>query len=135
MGVAVTEHEPLQINEEVDVSELKYIEAIGTIRKLRKLKHRGIDATSKNARIYESPTRQHWDAENTKLKISYRESVSHNSIQFVLVIYQHLENNTRCRRDLMAEFTKTCTEESTKSQKVEKKSKINKSLKMKRLRF
>lgn len=116
----------------VDVSEIKYIEAIGTVRKLRKLKHRGIDARSKDVRIYESPTRQHWDAGNTKLKISYRENVNQSDLQFVLAIYQHIENNPRCRRDLMAEFAKTCADEPPKS---EKKSKTNKSSKMRRLRF
>lgn len=119
-------------SQQVDVSEMKYIEAIGTVRKLRKLKHRGIDARSKDMRIYESPTRQHWDAENTKIKISYRENVNRSDVQFVLVIYEHVDNNPRCRRDLMTEFAKTCADEPPKS---EKKSKTNKSLKMRRLRF
>lgn len=116
-------------------SEIKYIEAVGTVRKLRKLKHRGIDSRSKEVRIYESPTGKHWEPGNTKLKISYRESVNQNDLQFVLVIYQHIDNNPRCRRDLMAEFAKTCTDETAEVQKSEKKGKINKSLKMRRLRF
>lgn len=119
----------------VDVSEIKYIEAIGTVRKLRKLKHRGIDSRSKDVRIYESPTRKHWEAGNTKLKISYRENVNQSDLQFVLVIYQHIENNPRCRRDLMTEFAKTCADETTEPQKSEKKSKSNKNVKMRRLRF
>lgn len=119
----------------VDVSEIKYIEAVGTVRKLRKLKHRGIDSRSKDVRIYESPTRNHWEAENTKLKISYRENVNESDLQFVLAIYQHIENNPRCRRDLMAEFAKTCADETPESsQKSEKKCKT-KSSKMRRLRF
>lgn len=122
-------------NQPVDVSEIKYIEAVGTVRKLRKLKHRGIDSRSKDIRIYESPTRQHWDAGNTKLKISYRENANKNDVQFVLVMYQHIENNPRCRRDLMAEFAKTCAEETPEPQKSEKKNKMNKNLKMRRLRF
>lgn len=135
-----TEGEPLSVNDETtdpskidqQISEIKYIEAIGTIRKLRKLKHRGIDARAKDVRIYESPTRQHWDAGNTKLKISYRENVGRSDVQFVLVIYQHIDNNPRCRRDLMTEFSKTCPDEPQKS---EKKIKSNKSSKMRRLRF
>lgn len=119
----------------VDVSEIKYIEAIGTVRKLRKLKHRGIDSRSKEVQMYESPTRKHWEAGNTKLKISYRENVNESDVQFVLVIYQHIENNHRCRRDLMTEFAKTCPDETTEPQKSEKKSKSNKNLKMRRLRF
>lgn len=118
------------------VSEIKYIEAIGTVRKLRKLKHRGIDSRSKDLRVYESPTRKHWEAGNTKLKISYRENVNESDLQFVLAIYQHIENNPRCRRDLMQEFAKTCTDETTSEpQKSDKKGKSNKSLKMRRLRF
>lgn len=120
----------------VDVSEIKYIEAIGTVRKLRKLKHRGIDSRSKDLRVYESPTRKHWETGNTKLKLSYRENVNESDIQFVLAIYQHIENNPRCRRDLMQEFAKTCADETaSEPQKGEKKSKSNKSLKMRRLRF
>lgn len=124
-----------QSSQQSQASEIKYIEAVGTVRKLRKLKHRGIDSRSKDLRIYESPTRKHWDAGNTKLKISYRENVNRSGVEFVLVIYQHIENIPRCKRDLMAEFAKTCVDETSESSKSEKKSKTNKNLKMRRLRF
>lgn len=117
------------------IGEIKYIEAIGTVRKLRKLKHRGIDSRSKEVRIYESPTGKHWETGNTKLKISYRESFNQSDLQFVLVIYQHMDNNPRCRRDLMSEFAQTCSDDSAEVQKSERKGKSNKNLKMRRLRF
>ncbi|KAJ6639120.1 hypothetical protein Bhyg_11859 [Pseudolycoriella hygida] len=121
--------------ESLDVNEVKYIEAVGTVRKLRKLKHRGIDSTSREIRIYESPTRTHWDIGNTKLQISYRENVNQSDLQFVLVIYQHIDKNPRCKRDLMAEFAKACDVETPTPQIIEKKCKTNKNLKMRRLRF
>ncbi|XP_037030843.1 uncharacterized protein LOC119070551 [Bradysia coprophila] len=136
------ESEQLRLNAETSElpdpsknTEIKYIEAVGTVRKLRKLKHRGIDSRSKEIRIYESPTGRHWESGNTKLKISYRENVNQSDLQFVLVIYQHIDNSPRCRRDLMTEFAKTCSDETTDVQKSEKKGKTNKNLKMRRLRF
>lgn len=96
-------------------SDLKYLESIGSIRTIRKIKHPGINKvpTSKITNIstpFVSPESQNgWDRK-TKLKLSYRHgSLGSNDIQFALIIYEPLTMVSR--RNLLEEFERAAAEE------------------------
>lgn len=95
-------------------SELKYLESIGSIRTIRRVKHPGINKvpTSKTDVVtpFISPESQNgWDRK-TKLKLSYRIGVlNSNDIQFALIIYEPLTMVSR--RNLMEEFQQAALEE------------------------
>lgn len=96
-------------------SDLKYLESIGSIRTIRKIKHPGINKvpTSKITNIstpFVSPESQNgWDRK-TKLKLSYRlGSLGSNDIQFALIVYEPLAMVSR--RNLLEEFERAATEE------------------------
>lgn len=90
-------------------SELKYLEAIGSIRTIRLMKHPQVNRlpTTPNANpetntAFVSPESQNgWDRK-TKLKLSYRVGIDNNDIQYALIIYEPLTMITR--RNLLGEF-------------------------------
>ena len=96
-------------------SELKYIEAIGTVRMIRKKKHRGISSPNSSQIAFDldadaicnedmNLSSSYWDR-NVRLQISYRINLSNNDVQFALIIYEHVTKNPRTRRNLMSEFS------------------------------
>lgn len=96
-------------------TDLKYLESIGSIRTIRKIKHPGINKvpTSKMTNIstpFVSPESQNgWDRK-TKLKLSYRlGSLGSNDIQFALIIYEPL--TMMSRRNLLEEFERAAADE------------------------
>lgn len=108
-------------------SELRYLEAIGSIRTIRRSKHPGINklptssahsgmVTTTTPLI--SPESQNgWDRK-TKLKLSYRIGNTTNDIQFALIIYEPLTMVTR--RNLLEEFQLAAEDEANRSRSVKK---------------
>lgn len=130
-------------------TDLKYLESIGSIRTIRRVKHPGINKVpsvkSDVVTPFISPESQNgWDRK-TKLKLSYRLNTSDiNDIQFALIIYEPLTMVTR--RNLLEEFEKAARDEpnhtlstnKTKSStklKVPSKPKNDKLSSLRRLRF
>lgn len=99
-------------------SELKYLEAIGSIRTIRRLKHPGINKVPSTSipdtnTPFVSPESQNgWDRKS-KLKISYRLGATTDDIQYALIIYEPLTN--MFRRNLMEEFQQAAANESPKA--------------------
>ena len=94
-------------------SELKYLEAIGSIRTIRRAKHPGINVVPTNktnpVSPFVSPESQNvWDRK-TKLKISYRVGLLNQDIQFALIVYEPM--TAISRRNLMEEFQQAALEE------------------------
>lgn len=108
-------------------SELRYLEAIGSIRTIRRSKHPGINklpTTSTHTEMVTttvpliSPESQNgWDRK-TKLKLSYRIGNTTNDIQFALIIYEPLTMVTR--RNLLEEFQLAAEDEANRCRSVKK---------------
>lgn len=110
-------------------TELRYLEAIGSIRTIRRSKHPGINRVpnaphttandiAESVTPFISPESQNgWDRK-TKLKISYRIDMSTQEIQYALIIYEPLTMVTR--RNLMEEFQQAADEEANRTKSAEK---------------
>ncbi|GAB0095764.1 hypothetical protein DMENIID0001_111850 [Sergentomyia squamirostris] len=114
-------------------TELKYIEAFGTLEMLRRTKHRGVHttpstshdhdqvsshfeerATSTGSSAVAEITESQWVRE-TKLSISYRLHRNNNDIQFALVIYDNLTKRPTTRRNLINDFGSIVIDRATKT--------------------
>lgn len=130
-------------------TDLKYLESIGSIRTIRRVKHPGINKVpsvkTDAVTPFISPESQNgWDRK-TKLKLSYRLNTSGiNDIQFALIIYEPLTMVTR--RNLLEEFEKAARDEpkhlpsankikSSTKLKIGSKPKNDKLASLRRLRF
>lgn len=130
-------------------TDLKYLESMGSIRTIRRVKHPGINKVpsvkTDVVTPFISPESQNgWDRK-TKLKLSYRLNTSDiNDIQFALIIYEPLTMVTR--RNLLEEFEKAARDErnhqmstnkikSSTKLKLQNKSKNDKLASLRRLRF
>lgn len=90
-------------------SELKYLEAIGSIRTIRLMKHPQVNRIPSTSNVdfetntpFVSPESQNgWDRK-TKLKLSYRIGIDGNDVQYALIIYEPLTMISR--RNLKVEF-------------------------------
>lgn len=130
-------------------TDLKYLESIGSIRTIRRVKHPGINKVpsvkTDAVTPFISPESQNgWDRK-TKLKLSYRLNTSGiDDIQFALIIYEPLTMVTR--RNLLEEFEKAARDEpkhppstnkikSSTKLKIGSKPKNDKLASLRRLRF
>lgn len=106
-------------------TELRYLEAIGSIRTIRRSKHPGINKLPTSFTHSEmittttpliSPESQNgWDRK-TKLKLSYRIGNTANDIQFALIIYEPLTMVTR--RNLLEEFQLAAEDEANRNRSI-----------------
>lgn len=86
-------------------SELQYLEAIGVLHMSQPTKHRGVATVQPDY----SPTNT--SDRDVRLRISYRLRHRDQSVQFALILYEHLTKNPRARRNLLAEFIAAKEEE------------------------
>lgn len=94
-------------------SEIKYLETIGILRTIHQTKHRGIcnpngihGATSSPSSTSLSTPTSTFDR-TTKIKIAYRIRKTDGEIQYTLIIYEHVTQNPKIRRNLMQDFMDT----------------------------
>jgi hypothetical protein len=89
-------------------SDLMYLESVGTLRLIKRAKHRGVRQTQVQSDLEAAGTTSQmvpeFDEKNTKLKISYRVGKHRQDIQFALIVFEQLTRNPATRRNLMSDF-------------------------------
>ncbi|XP_055682703.1 uncharacterized protein LOC129789714 [Lutzomyia longipalpis] len=110
-------------------TELKYIEAFGSLEMRQRTKHRGVHAapstsqsssTSHERLPPDDATDSHL-VRQTKLNISYRLHRNGKDVQFALIVYENLTKKPTTRRNLINEFGTIEIDKTSKKTPVSKK--------------